>query len=208
MKKIITLFALILLTAGSNLQAQLLANTTWAVYDETSTFYILFNFDADTLSYSNDNITYENVSLYQESANNLLINDLPGLACDPSVTGSYTFQIVNDSLQNVLISDACPNRPLAIADYFWVRLPLGIEDVIATASITIYPNPAENLVTIQSSKNLTNATYLVYNQIGKQVMSGKLVGKNTAVNIEQLASGVYFFQIGENGETHLKVVKN
>ena len=68
--------------------------------------------------------------------------------------------------------------------------------------ISIYPNPAQNQITIQS--NIKMDSYLIFNAVGKIVMNGDFT--NTSINIESLNSGIYFIALRDedNNQTYHK----
>ena len=68
--------------------------------------------------------------------------------------------------------------------------------------ISIYPNPAQNQITIQS--NIKMDSYLIFNALGKIVMNGDFT--NTAINIESLNAGIYFIALRDedNNQTYHK----
>jgi plastocyanin len=76
-----------------------------------------------------------------------------------------------------------------------VQNPTGITDNNLPPDFTIYPNPADNLMTIRTNNNLTGNQFVITDQTGRQVFNGKLVDDATPVNISQLTPGIYFVQI-------------
>ena len=66
-------------------------------------------------------------------------------------------------------------------------------------SYHIHPNPSSNLITIQF-ENPMHSTFLIFDQQGRQVMKGKLSGKETEVSLGTLSKGSYTIQI----EGHFK----
>ena len=72
--------------------------------------------------------------------------------------------------------------------------------------ISIYPNPAQSQITINS--NIKMDSYLIFNALGKIVMNGDLT--NTTINIESLKTGIYFIALSDkdNNQTyHQRFVK-
>lgn len=75
---------------------------------------------------------------------------------------------------------------------------LNIEDLtIEGKEIFMYPNPTTNLITIQSESVLNNK-FKIYDQQGREVMNGKLKGKNTEVSLGKLSKGTYTIQVDGN----------
>ena len=58
----------------------------------------------------------------------------------------------------------------------------------------IFPNPTTNFIVIQSETVLNNKLN-IYDQLGREVMKGKLTGKNTKLSIQKLFSGTYIVQV-------------
>jgi uncharacterized repeat protein (TIGR01451 family) len=75
---------------------------------------------------------------------------------------------------------------------------LNIEDfTIEGKEIFMYPNPTTNLITIQSESAMNNK-FKIFDQQGREVMNGKLTGKNTEVSLGKLSRGTYTIQIEGN----------
>lgn len=206
MKKKITLMIILIVTSSLSLLSQILSNTTWSVYNASNSLYLYFHFGTDTLSYSMDNISFTNLSTFQESGNNFTLIDLPDGPC-PSDTGRYTFLIQNDTLKFNLISDLCDTRPEVFTEYHWINLTTGIQVKNLLPSVKICPNPANDVISIRSNIDIQNATYLILDQLGKKLLTGKLNGKITMIDIGQLSRGLYFFHIGTKSNQTIKFMK-
>ncbi len=70
----------------------------------------------------------------------------------------------------------------------------------------VYPNPVNGQLTIEAGK-VTNERYVVYDQMGKKILSGKLSFPLTTIDASSMNQGVYFIQIGENKSDTFKIVK-
>lgn len=92
---------------------------------------------------------------------------------------------------------------------FWETL-LSIEDVNATASITIYPNPTSSFLNIQLNSGITNANLEVYDVLGKQVINHTISSENTSeMDVSHLNSGLYIIRISSGDFTETKrFIKN
>jgi hypothetical protein len=75
--------------------------------------------------------------------------------------------------------------------------------------ISIYPNPARDLLTISNSENVQNATIRIINSTGKTIMSSaNRSGKKLNVDISSIPPGSYFVQLLNDGNVStLKFVK-
>ena len=83
------------------------------------------------------------------------------------------------------------------------------EDVTAMDYISLYPNPANDFVTIQSDEPSVSLKHIeVYDVTGRKVMSEALDGQSQELSVAKLLSGVYHVRVqASNGcYTNLKLV--
>ena len=75
------------------------------------------------------------------------------------------------------------------------------EDQIISA-ISVYPNPATNILTIHQSKQLTNQQLLITNILGEEIYH-QPINNSTQITIDvsQWSNGVYFYKIRADTET-------
>jgi hypothetical protein len=83
----------------------------------------------------------------------------------------------------------------------------GISDSGLSKNISVYPNPANELIDVRISPTLLGQSYQILDQVGRQVLTGKLTSEISSINISKLPSGTYFVKIGEQYRQTLKVVK-
>lgn len=87
---------------------------------------------------------------------------------------------------------------------------IGIKTKRNDFAISVYPNPVSSLLDlyIADLSLLKDVNWKIYNSIGEEMISGKIESQSSSINVEKLASGVYFLQI-ENKEVKnmLKFVK-
>lgn len=79
------------------------------------------------------------------------------------------------------------------------------ENAKSALSLNMYPNPAKNIITLNSKINGTYAV-VVFDAKGKQVMLVKNVEtETTQLNIQELNSGIYFVRIvGKNNQSAIQ----
>lgn len=73
--------------------------------------------------------------------------------------------------------------------------PSGIPQFENEPTFSVYPNPASSNLTVIA--NEAKQPLYLYNLIGEQVGSWKLVAGNNEINVADLPSGIYFLQLGE-----------
>lgn len=71
-------------------------------------------------------------------------------------------------------------------------------DQLAIQTIQIFPNPTTDLLSVEVSEDLIQLTYKIMDVTGKELVSEKLKHTLNTIDVEDLASGTYFFEI-ENG---------
>lgn len=71
--------------------------------------------------------------------------------------------------------------------------------------VQLYPSPADQQMTIDISGLLDkNARYLIYDNLGRQVLASVIKGNKTSINVSSLASGVYTVRLFNGKETIIK----
>lgn len=77
----------------------------------------------------------------------------------------------------------------------------------ATKSISLYPNPAKNKITLQGIEKYKKVR--ITDLQGKILFNQSLTGEKVELDISRLNSGMYILQLGnENFEINLKLIKN
>lgn len=73
----------------------------------------------------------------------------------------------------------------------------------------IYPNPVNDLFTLQLPENFINAKYTVYNINGQNLLTGIVTGTTTQINISNIPGGIYFIRITDRDNVDVvKMMKN
>ena len=81
---------------------------------------------------------------------------------------------------------------------------LSLPEIEANKSITLFPNPATNTITINTSQEITSLT--VVDQLGKVVLTKN---ESATLDVSELQSGIYFIRIEtEKGSVIKKFIKN
>lgn len=74
---------------------------------------------------------------------------------------------------------------------------LSIESVnVAGSNVFIYPNPANNFVTVKG--NTTKGKFEIFNSNGVSLMKGDMQSETQKIDTSLLASGIYFIRISSN----------
>ena len=103
------------------------------------------------------------------------------------LSGDYTFENIT------------ANHSIAVS----FRMETGVVETLHETSLQIYPNPAFTQLYVKHFLRET-VNYTIYNVVGQTILQGKLQD-DSAINIESLASGMYYLKVA--GKT-VKFVKN
>ncbi len=120
-----------------------------------------------------------------------------------------------NGIYNLQLALYCPNKSLG--DYFAVTEVIYFQDgEVYFAGITqennifdfiLYPNPTNDLVTIQFDGN--NAHYTIHDAQGKLIQTSTISSGET-VSLKDVETGIYFFELTttDNGSVVKRAVKN
>jgi hypothetical protein len=205
MKKLIAFITIIIAFNGISTYSEILQNTTWSMQDSTGKSYALLKFGIDTMSFKED-VEFYQVATFKVSGNNFSTIDLPKGQCSLD-TGKYTYLIQNDTLRFTVISDVCSLRISTLVNLFFVRYQTGIENINNIPLIQLFPNPAADELIIKSNIDETGTIFNISDQLGRQILTGKLTGESLKVDINHLSSGLYFLQIGDKNKQTFKLIK-
>jgi hypothetical protein len=77
-------------------------------------------------------------------------------------------------------------------DSVYVNFVTGIEELKASG-ISVYPNPVNDLLTINSEKEI--GKIIIFDTLGKLVYSKLIKINNSEIDIKELEAGIYFVEI-------------
>ena len=61
--------------------------------------------------------------------------------------------------------------------------------------LVLYPNPANDQITINATESLMGKTYLVYDHVGKIVFKGSFDKASASLSLSNFSNGIYTLQI-------------
>lgn len=91
------------------------------------------------------------------------------------------------------------------ATQLFITSSLNVEDYSRETSITLFPNPAQDFVTLSVSENKTY-TYSLLDINGKKINQGITSNSKTKLSLTHLEKGVYFLQVFEDNH-FVKAIK-
>jgi hypothetical protein len=153
----------------------------------------------DTVLVGSGAYTHPNLTASDNKDGNLTSYIITAGTVNTAALGSYTI--------NYSVSDFCGNLASATRTVIVKDTPnTGLErkDVVA-ANISIYPNPAKDVITISATDVKTLPLNIaVYDMIGREMLTRSYNDKNVneTININNFNNGVYFLVIKNAQGTH------
>ena len=123
-----------------------------------------------------------------------------------TVLSAGTIQAVVDSGSTGFVSVATPGGADSLEGFTHLFVQSGIEE-FAKNKIQVYPNPAQECITIESTLSLAGQNYCIYDCIGKLVVKGVLDNQTNTVSLQSLNNGIYTLEIGTKNRQVIKLVK-
>lgn len=159
-----------------------------------------------TVSSSDPQATYQwqtDLGVGFQNLNN--VGQYTGVTYDTLNISNVTMSNNNQPFRCIINSGSCPDTSEVAV--LTVNDNVGLSDVEQDDLFSIYPNPAHNQITITVSPQLIHSNYVIYDNMGRSVLSGKINSESTLIDLESLNGGVYFLQIGENLKQTVKLMK-
>jgi arylsulfatase A-like enzyme len=132
------------------------------------------NRDYQLLRFDNGNEEFYNQTLDFEENNNLL------LSSSVTATDISNYEFLCDSLNALMGSGTCK--------------PLGIQDISAIPTVSIYPNPANHFLQVESQNAINNIK--LFDELGNLIR----VSSHSSMQLDGISSGIYFITIIFNNQ--------
>ncbi len=156
-------------------------------------------------NYSSTQATYKwqikNGQVWQDLINSTLINGV-----NNDTLKINTVSMINNGQQYrcIVESGACSDSTsLSVLN---VLIISGIKEMLPENNLSVFPNPANDVITVNINDNLLNSDYTILDQLGRSVLAGKLTSNTNLVSIVELSSGYYILVIN-NKHLSYKLVK-
>jgi hypothetical protein len=86
--------------------------------------------------------------------------------------------------------------------------PKGING-LNPSTLTIYPNPSTDKITIETSASLTLSKLSILNLYGEELIIGQITESKTQIDINTLPCGIYFVRLSNENIIEVgKIIKN
>ncbi len=89
---------------------------------------------------------------------------------------------------------------------FFTETGLGVDDEIFGASISVYPNPTDNVVHIKTNANITSIS--IFDITGKVILNSQFkVGESTTLDLSAFNAGMYLLKLEDDkGRVSIKKI--
>jgi len=136
---------------------------------------------------------------YYNLSNSPFIN---GVDNDSLIVSNVQPLLNNRSIYRCIVSDKeCLDTSIDVAIYF-----VGVKE-LQSNSITVFPNPVSNTLTIKNDNLTSGVRYHLTDIIGSEVLTGILTNNSTMIDITNLKNGLYFLNIGDIENLIFKIFK-
>lgn len=123
---------------------------------------------------------------YQWLVNGNIISGATNQYYQPVVDGNYSVLVTNSVT-------GCSDE----SDSYSFPSNLSLDNTFVDAFV-LYPNPADDQITVTLPEGLKDNHYKIIDITGKEVSKGELTKNNMTINVKQLASGVYHIVLNGN----------
>ena len=83
----------------------------------------------------------------------------------------------------------------------------GMKEDYELNQIQVYPNPTEGEIQVNFKNDVVGSNFIFMDQIGKEVLKGRVSNEMMTINLDKLTQGVYFLSLENNSQTRVKIVK-
>ena len=85
---------------------------------------------------------------------------------------------------------------------------LDVKEPTTNFIVSLYPNPTSEIITVVTDAKSIGSSYIIYDNMGKTVLSGIINEATTSIEVLNLSGGIYLFKVGENSIKTFEVIKN
>ena len=125
----------------------------------------------------------------------------------PNKTNAEIVQIVKESAH--LYANPTAHEGYGIPNFEAVFNLLNVEDTNEILEVVAYPNPAVTELKFKFPNQVTEMELVIFDLLGKNLHSEKIIISNPNTNISNLAQGLYFVQLKFDDKIKtIKILKN
>jgi hypothetical protein len=168
-----------------------------------------------------DNAAYSNITPYLTvPANNYVVDVTPGNN-NSVIVASFSAPLTGLAGQSAVVLASGFLTPsanqngeafglltvLADGTAFMLSNVTSIAENPTPTSFTMFPNPANDILNINSISDVKNTTLEILNAVGQVVKTDRLIDSNLTVSLKELSAGIYFVKLSnEKGQSVSKLI--
>ena len=74
----------------------------------------------------------------------------------------------------------------------------GVDEPEVSSLLKVYPNPADNEITLKADPSLIGSQYILSDSSGKDVQFGIITGETKKIDVQRYAAGIYVLRVGSS----------
>jgi hypothetical protein len=128
-----------------------------------------------------------------------------GSTNDTLIVSNVTMSNNNQTFRCIISTNLCSDTSnVAVLS---VNNNLEINNFSNNYLFSVFPNPVQNILNLKVNSDLIGMTYIVIDNSGKIVLTGKINSEKTNIELVNLTGGIYILSVGENLKQIFKVIK-
>jgi Secretion system C-terminal sorting domain len=84
---------------------------------------------------------------------------------------------------------------------------IGVAEVGATSTMSVFPNPATTSVQVMVNGDLGNTYLDLYDAVGKLISTTRITSLQTNLDLQDMANGIYFMKLRKSSGEELESIK-
>ena len=117
--------------------------------------------------------------------------------------GAFQFYLTNEYISLYGATIPAQFHKLDLSEYLLPVSPTSLSETQECLSFDLYPNPARNLLFFKGLR-FTSGYYEIYNNQGRLVRKSQWEQGLTALPLDEMTSGIYYFKVTTGGKTKVK----
>lgn len=125
-----------------------------------------------------------------------------------ATTDGINYYLTNEHFQQaVIVNTAQKLHHIDLSEYLenYVETTASLPGALGRDGVSIYPNPAGDVLSIQGPDFLQGLGYYFIDNLGRRVLQGSLEGQNNDIDISTLSTGMYDLVIAGYEDDAVKV---
>ena len=133
------------------------------------------------------------------------VGQYSGTTNDTLTVSNVTMSNNNQPFRCIVTSGSCTDTSnIAVLT---VNNNVGINENSQNNLFSVYPNPAQSIINVKTDLKLIGSVYSIFDNNGRVVQTGKINSEFTTIELGNLSSGIYMFNMGENMKQNFRVIK-